>query len=101
MRLKNLFNMGGGVLKAKVLNQRVPLNIMLSVTNRCTSNCCYCNISNRKQRELTTREILDLVDQITKMGTQRLGLWGGEPLIRDDIGQIIDYAKKNKIDKKT
>ena len=85
--------MGGGVLKAKILNQKVPLNTMLSVTNRCTSNCCYCNIPNRKQRELTTREILDLVDQMTKMGTQRLGLWGGEPLIRDDIGQIIDYAK--------
>ncbi|OGL50058.1 MAG: hypothetical protein A2161_12760, partial [Candidatus Schekmanbacteria bacterium RBG_13_48_7] len=27
------------------------------------------------------------------MGTQRLGLWGGEPLIRDDIGEIITYSK--------
>jgi len=85
--------MGWGALGARAWDLRVPLNVMFSVTNRCTSNCHYCNIPNRKQSELTTREIFDLIDQVTKMGAQRLGLWGGEPLIRDDIGQIIDYAK--------
>lgn len=93
MRLKNLFNMGYTALRANVTNARVPLNVMFSVTNRCTSNCIYCNIPSRKQRELTTKEIFELIDQLVEMGTQRLGLWGGEPLIRDDIGQIIDYAK--------
>jgi MoaA/NifB/PqqE/SkfB family radical SAM enzyme len=93
MRLKNLFNMGWGALRANVANVRSPLNVMLSVTNRCTSNCIYCNIPNRGQRELTTKEILGLIDQLIEAGAQRLGLWGGEPLIREDIGQIIDYAK--------
>jgi len=93
MRLKNIFNMGWEVLKANISNRRVPLNVMLSVTNRCTSNCIYCNIPSRRQRELTTKEIFGLIDQLIEMRTQRLGLWGGEPLIRDDIGQIVDYAK--------
>ncbi|MFC1667006.1 radical SAM/SPASM domain-containing protein [Candidatus Omnitrophota bacterium] len=93
MKSGTLFRMGLGAVRACVLGQRIPLNVVLSVTNRCNSNCSYCNIPNRKQRELTTREIFDLIDQATKMGTQRLGLWGGEPLLRDDIGQIIDYAK--------
>lgn len=93
MRLKNIVKMGWGAFRANVWKIRLPLNVMLSVTNRCPSHCSYCNIPNRKQKELTTAEIFKLIDQISEMGCQRLGLWGGEPLIRDDIGQIIDYAK--------
>ena len=93
MRLKNIFNMGWGVLRGNITNTRTPLNVMLSVTNRCTSNCIYCNIPSRPQRELTTEEIFELINQAVEIGAQRLGLWGGEPLIRDDIGRIIDYAK--------
>jgi MoaA/NifB/PqqE/SkfB family radical SAM enzyme len=93
MRLKNLFRMGLGAALAKSANTRIPLNVMLSVTNRCTSNCVYCNIPSRLQKELTAKEIFGLIDQLADLGTQRLGLWGGEPLTRDDIGSIIDYAK--------
>lgn len=94
MKLKNLIRMGWGAFGANLWNRRVPLNVMLSVTNRCLSRCSYCNIPNRKQKELTTDEIFSLIEQISELGCQRLGLWGGEPLIRNDIGQIIDYAKK-------
>ncbi len=93
MKLKNLIHMGCGAFRANMFNSKIPLNVMLSVTNRCTSNCNYCNVPNRAQRELTTKEIFDLVDQIAESGAERLGLWGGEPLMREDIGQIIDYAK--------
>lgn len=93
MKWKNAFSMGIGALKANLLGNRIPLNVMLSVTNRCTGRCSYCRIPLRKQQELTLPQILDLVDQLGEMGTQRLGLWGGEPLMRDDIGEIITYAK--------
>jgi len=97
MKLKNIIKMGWGAFGANVWKRRVPLNVVLSVTNRCTSRCSYCNIPNRRQEELTTDEILSLIDQITEMGCQRLGLWGGEPLIRDDIAQIVDYAKEKDL----
>lgn len=86
--------MGWGVVRANTWNRGFPLNVMLSVTNRCPSHCSYCNIPNRIQKELSTDEIFSLIDQISQMGCQRLGLWGGEPLIRDDIDQIISYAKE-------
>jgi len=86
--------MGWAALRANIFNKKVPLNVMLSVTNRCPSSCSYCNIPKRKQKELKTSEIFSLIDQISDMGCQRLGLWGGEPLVRDDIGLIINYAKK-------
>ena len=93
MKFKNLIKMGCGALAANLWAKKIPLNVMLSVTNRCTSRCNYCSIPDRNQRELTTAEILSLIDQISGMGCERLGLWGGEPLIRDDIAQIINYAK--------
>ena len=43
---------------------------------------------------MTTREVFRLFDEIAAMGTIRIGLWGGEPLIRDDIGDILEYGKK-------
>jgi MoaA/NifB/PqqE/SkfB family radical SAM enzyme len=95
MKLKKVVKMGWGAFTAIVGRKKLPLNVMLSVTNRCFSHCNYCNIPNRNQRELTSDEIFSLIDQISKMGCQRLGLWGGEPLIRDDICQIVDYAKRS------
>lgn len=92
MKLKNVFEMGLGVLKANYLHKRLPLNVMLSVTNRCTSHCRYCNIPLRKQREMTTDEMFSLIDQLREMGNTRIGFWGGEPLVREDIAELINYA---------
>ncbi len=78
---------------ANFMGKKIPLNVMLSVTNRCTSRCRYCGIPARTQKELNSDQIRSLIDQITEMGCQRLGLWGGEPLVREDIGEIIDHAK--------
>lgn len=94
MRMKNITRMGCGVMRNGILGQKTPLNVMYSVTDRCLSNCGYCNIPARKKKELTTSQVFNLVDQISLAGCQRLGLWGGEPLVRDDIGEIVDYAKK-------
>jgi MoaA/NifB/PqqE/SkfB family radical SAM enzyme len=93
MNLKNIIGMGYGVLKGNILRRKIPLNVMYSVTDRCPSRCGYCKIPSREKKELTTAQAFTLIDQIAVLGCQRLGLWGGEPLVRDDIGEIIDHAK--------
>lgn len=94
LNIDNLIRTGTMALRAHISGGRLPLNVMLSLTNQCTSRCSYCSIPARKQRELTTLEVFDLIDQIGQMGATRLGLWGGEPLIRGDVGDIVDYAKE-------
>ena len=74
-------------------NTRIPLSVYLSVTDRCPHACEYCNIPNRALREMTTEEIISLVRQVKNTGAERLQLVGGEPLLRKDIGTIINYAK--------
>jgi len=93
MKFGNLFKMAVHTGLANITNHTCPLNVMIAVTNKCNSRCGYCKIYTRKQRELTTAEIIELFNQLKKAGTQRIALWGGEPLVRDDIGELIDYTK--------
>jgi len=93
MKFRQNIAMGLGVLRGKFLSQNVPLSVMLSVTNRCNSKCRYCDISSRKQKEMSTSEMLNLIEQMSAGGVKKLSLWGGEPLLRDDIGAIITKAK--------
>ena len=86
--------MGLGILKDRLLKRKTPLNVMFSITNRCNSHCQYCDIPSRKQRELTTKEVLSILDELADAGTQRISFWGGEPLLREDLDKIITYSKK-------
>jgi MoaA/NifB/PqqE/SkfB family radical SAM enzyme len=47
---------------------------------------------------LHTADVFRIVDQLADMGTQRIGLSGGEPLLRDDIGEIIRHIKGKGIE---
>jgi MoaA/NifB/PqqE/SkfB family radical SAM enzyme len=42
---------------------------------------------------MTTTQVLLLIKELSESGTQRINLLGGEPLIREDVGKIIKYAK--------
>ncbi len=95
MKLTNAFHLGLGALRGKLLRERIPLNVMLSVTDRCNSRCRYCDIPRRGLPELTPEQMTQLIDEMAAAGTRRLGLWGGEPLLRDDIGDIIARAKSH------
>ena len=85
--------MAGNSLAARVLDRRRPLNLMLAVTDRCTGRCNYCAIPSRKSPEMTLPQILCLLVEARDLGCQRLGIWGGEPLLRKDLSQIIAHAK--------
>jgi MoaA/NifB/PqqE/SkfB family radical SAM enzyme len=69
------------------------MNVMLAVTDRCTGGCAYCAIPQRQSREMTLPEIVRLLTEAAAMGCQRLGVWGGEPLCREDLGDIVRHAK--------
>jgi MoaA/NifB/PqqE/SkfB family radical SAM enzyme len=92
MQIQKTLAMGSRLVWAKLMERRVPLNLMLSVTNHCPSHCAYCQIPLRRQREMTTEEICGILAQFQELGGVRVGLWGGEPLMRPDIGKIVDKA---------
>ena len=94
MKLFTAMRMGLTALSANVVGGGKPLNVMLAVTNRCDQRCRYCQIPDRHQAEMTTAEIVSLLHQMKEAGTKRIGLWGGEPMVRPDIGDIVETAKQ-------
>ena len=82
------------VLSANLFKKRFPLSVYMHITDRCQSQCIYCEIPKFQRDELSTNQIFSLLEQIRKAGARRFHINGGEPLMREDIGEIVDYAKK-------
>ncbi len=74
--------------------RRIPLSMYIVLTNRCNNHCVYCRTHNLPQEDLWNTEILKSVMlEMKKSGVRRVQFTGGEPMLRDDIGEIIAYAK--------
>lgn len=67
-----------------------PISMYLCITNKCPNNCVYCSAKNRaSEKELTKEEWIDVVKELQEMRTPIIGITGGEPIIRDDVFDII------------
>ncbi|WP_017245084.1 pyrroloquinoline quinone biosynthesis protein PqqE [Stutzerimonas stutzeri] len=73
-----------------------PLWLLAELTYRCPLQCPYC--SNpldfaRSHDELTTAEWIEVFRQAREMGAAQLGFSGGEPLVRQDLAELIAAAR--------
>lgn len=70
--------------------------ISWNATRRCDLNClhCYRDAGEEASRELTTGEGKKLLDEIKKCGFQIMVFSGGEPLMREDIFDLIAYSSQ-------
>jgi len=71
-----------------------PKFIILDVTHRCNLKCNICDI--RKDlpiEELNTEEIKDLIKQAMDWGVEEFVLSGGEPFVREDIFEVLDFVR--------
>ncbi len=87
-------------LHTQLNGQRLPIDGSLEVTSRCNLRCvhCYINIPagdlEAQKKELTYKEICNILDQIVDEGCLWLLLTGGEPFVRPEFLNIYTYAKK-------
>lgn len=76
-----------------------PLKISLNITKKCNLKCKHCltDAGNFDSNELTTAELFGLIDQMREAGSFFITIGGGEPLLRDDLFEVIKYARENFI----
>lgn len=77
-----------------------PLDMAyLEVTNRCNLRCahCYKRAGDPLPEELSTKEWFKIIDDLKNLGVLTLALTGGEPLVRSDIFEIIEYAGESTV----
>lgn len=68
--------------------------IRLSVTDRCDFRCVYCMSEEMtflpRDEVLSLEEIALLARAFVELGVEKIRLTGGEPLVRRDIGKLVD-----------
>lgn len=72
-----------------------PRLVAWELTGACNLSCVHCRGASTDEvgpDELSTREALDLVDEIAGYAKPVLILSGGEPLVRDDVYRIAEYG---------
>jgi MoaA/NifB/PqqE/SkfB family radical SAM enzyme len=83
-------------IAARSLVPGKPHHVQWLITRRCNYRCRGCNIwQEQDQNELSAEEIKRGLDILKNLGVVEIVFSGGDPLLRDDAAEIIDYASRS------
>lgn len=72
-----------------------PEHVYFALTNRCCLKCAMCDIAKTPSKiedELSTPKIKEIIFQIKDLGVKHLIFSGGEPLLREDLLEILEFS---------
>ena len=76
--------------------QGKPMWLVLELTYRCPLKCVWCNnpldFDQYADKELSTEEWKRILREGRELGALQLGFSGGEPMLRDDIEELVEEA---------
>ncbi len=76
-----------------------PATSTLSVTPRCPCRCVHCSADRfvtEDRPELTTEELKSVIDQALDLGVCTMVFTGGEPMVRQDLPELIAHTDKTR-----
>ena len=68
------------------------LSVTMELTYRCNEHCRHCYIVNNNREELTTEEVMHVLDDLAQMNVMNIVFTGGEVFVRKDAFEILEYA---------
>lgn len=71
-----------------------PLQCSLYVTDRCNLDCHYCTEYDNSVPHPSLADLKRWVEKIRDLGTERIALVGGEPLMHPDIVELVRYCRE-------
>jgi MoaA/NifB/PqqE/SkfB family radical SAM enzyme len=74
----------------------IPIYASFSITNTCRYHCWHCYLDNLKEEDLSTQDAEEIVRRLQELGVCVIALTGGEPLLRNDICEIIASINPEK-----
>ena len=72
-----------------------PVSVMIELLTSCNLRCEHCYIPDYYDNGFSIEQIFKLLGQLREMGIQNVSFTGGEILVRKDIFEIIEYARKH------
>ena len=76
-----------------------PICLTWELTYACNLACVHCLSSSGKRdpRELTTQQCKDIIDELERMQVFYVNIGGGEPTVRPDFWELVDYATAHHV----
>lgn len=76
-----------------------PICLTWELTYACNLACVHCLSSSGKRdpRELSTRQCMDIIDELQRMQVFYVNIGGGEPTVRPDFWELVDYATAHQV----
>lgn len=67
-----------------------PVVCNFAITSRCICNCWHCSFSDRDKKDgMSLEQLKKSISEVQDLGASVIGITGGEPLLRDDLEEII------------
>jgi len=81
--------------------KNTPVYAVWETTMMCNHACAHCGSragpEEAREKELTTKELLEVADKLAAMGTREVTLIGGEAYLRDDICTLVSHLHQDGI----
>ncbi|WP_210492858.1 mycofactocin radical SAM maturase [Patulibacter sp. SYSU D01012] len=76
-----------------------PICLTWELTYACNLACVHCLSSSgrRDPRELSTAECKAVIDELQRMQVFYVNIGGGEPTVRKDFWELVDYATAHQV----
>ena len=76
-----------------------PICLTWELTYACNLACVHCLSSSGKRdpRELSTQQCKDIIDELQRMQVFYVNIGGGEPTVRPDFWELVDYATAHQV----
>ena len=76
-----------------------PICLTWELTYACNLECAHCLSSSgrRDPRELTTEQCEAVIDELQRMQVFYVNIGGGEPTVRSDFWELVDYATEHQV----
>lgn len=71
-----------------------PFVLSHGINSRCNMHCDFCEYWKEDRDEMSTSDILYMLDEASRFGIRYYNAWTVEPLLRDDLPQIMAHARK-------
>ncbi|GAA1461018.1 mycofactocin radical SAM maturase [Williamsia maris] len=76
-----------------------PICLTWELTYACNLSCVHCLSSSGKRdpRELDTAQCKAIIDELQRMQVFYVNIGGGEPTVRPDFWELVDYATSHQV----
>ena len=86
-----------GLFRNLIARQAIyPFYASFKLTSRCHFGCPFCNVKKNRTEDLSTSDVKLILRNLSRSPVLLTSFEGGEPLLREDIGELLAYARTCK-----